>query len=40
MPKLAENVGYASTSAFSHAFARRFGRSPSRRFRATTRDRA
>jgi len=28
---VALEVGYASTSAFSHAFARQFGRSPSRR---------
>ena len=29
--EVALEVGYASTSAFSHAFARQFGRSPSRR---------
>lgn len=33
--EVALDVGYASTSAFSHAFARQFGRSPSRRFRAS-----
>jgi len=31
---VALEIGYASTSAFSHAFARQFGRSPSRRLAA------
>ena len=35
--EVALEVGYANTSAFSHAFARQFGRSPSKPYHAVRR---